>query len=93
MNNLLPLLYLGSILFGIMLLMGMNLYKAGRKTPADSQQSLIQMQNTRQRLVQEIARLDDRYAAGRIHPADYDAERGRKKRKLIEVTLRCNRQS
>lgn len=78
-----PLLSLGAILVGISLWSGLRLYQQRvlAKHPERAQ-------NLRRQLLARIARLDDRYAQGRLRESAYRRKRQRLKARALEITLR-----
>jgi cell division protein FtsB len=88
-SDTLPLLYLGLILLGILAFGVLRGYQRIQKSAPRSQDVLVQRQQERQRLLQEIADLDDQYAQGMIEKQAYCSERQRIKQRLVELTIQC----
>jgi hypothetical protein len=82
----LALISLGVVLFvlgGGVLLFGARV----RPSSAPNRQPAGDVEQERLELVIRMAALDERFAAGQIGRAEYDAERARGKKRLRELTL------
>jgi hypothetical protein len=64
-------------------------YKHAQKAKQISQDISEHLQHERQRLLQYIANLDDRYAQGMIQEQAYFSERSQIKQQLVELTIQC----
>jgi hypothetical protein len=84
-----PLLCLGLLLLGILLLVGLQAYKQLFRSSSFPQKFLGQLRQERQRLFRELARLDDLFVQKKIEEKRYVVERERYKRQLIELTRLC----
>jgi hypothetical protein len=90
-DDTLPLLYLGSILFGILLFGILKWYKHAQNSDQLSRGDLEHRQQKRRQLLQDIAGLDDQYAQGMIQEQAYFLERKQIKQRLVELTIQCKR--
>lgn len=83
------LLWLGGILSGGMLLLGMSLYQHIRQAGRISQDVIRQLRSQREQLVRQLADIDEQYVQKIISQQDYMPERQRRKQELMEMTLVC----
>jgi hypothetical protein len=79
------------IFSGSLLLMGFLIYKRRLVLGYFSQDEMARLREQRQRLLRELALLDDQHARGALSEALYHAERQRRKQQLMEITQLCNR--
>jgi hypothetical protein len=85
--NQLALISLGVVLFvigGGVIMFGGRLREGGRAAPAEQ---AVDREQERLELVVRMAALDERFAAGHVSQAEYDAERERGKQRLRELML------
>lgn len=82
-----PLLYLGLIFLGLLLFGVMRGYKHVQNAKQISQDVPGHVQPERQRLLEYIANLDDRYAQRILPEHAYFSERNRIKQRLVELTI------
>lgn len=78
------------IFFGILLLVGLHIYKQYGISFHFSQNDMIQLREQRRRMLKTLAQLDKQYARGEIPEELYQTERQRQKQQLVEITQLCN---
>ena len=82
------LMGLGGILLGILLFMGMHVYKQMYASSQPPREVCLRLKTERQQFLRELASLDDQYAQGRIRQDVYIPKRERRKQQLVELTIR-----
>lgn len=87
--NTLP--WLGLILFGCFLLAGKRAYTQICPKHSISANDVRQLREARQRLLQTLAELDEKYESGRLDKQAYTIERTRRKQQLVELTALCKK--
>ncbi len=85
-----PIVWLGFFLSGILLLYALDLYRQIYPSPPLYREENQNVLRERQRLLQELAHFDARYAHGKISTEQYIAERQQRKQQLIELTILYN---
>ena len=88
-HDTLALMGLGGILLGMLLFMGMHVYKQAYTSSQPSRKVFLRLEAERQRLLRELASLDDQYAQGKLPKQVYVPKRKRHKQQLVELTIRC----
>ena len=81
--------WMGMILVGILLLLGLQIYKRVVNSGHFSQEDVALFREQRQSMLKEVARLDQQYALGNMAENLYLAERRQRKQQLMELTILC----
>jgi hypothetical protein len=83
------LLWLGLLLCGCFLLAGKHAYTQIWRKHSMSAKNAQQFRKARQRALQELAELDEKYESGQLAEHAYTLERTRRKQQLVELTVLC----
>lgn len=83
------LLWLGFLLLGCFLLAGKYASTQIWRKHSLSAKDIQQLREMRQRMLQNLAALDDNYDPGQLDRQAYATERARRKEELVELTLFC----
>ena len=84
-----PLLWLGLVLLGICLLVAQQAYRQITQSRAISQPALQKLRQERQRLLHELARLEEQHEKGNVAAQNYVSEPQQRQQQLLELTLLC----
>ncbi|MCP4405477.1 MAG: hypothetical protein GY801_50270 [bacterium] len=80
---------LGFILFACFLLAGKRAYTQIWRKNSMSAKDAQQFREARQRALQELAELDEKYESGQLGNPGYMFARKRRKQQLVELTVLC----
>ena len=86
-NAINTLFWFGLLLFGCFLLAGKHAYTHIWQKRSLSAKDVQQLREMRQRLLRQVADLDEKYEAGRIDEQRYKQERAQRIQQLVELTV------